>query len=425
MRIIELGTFLLPTRLSLTRLLGGDREAVVRALHAEFHEFAFAPPLQSDGLFLDFHRSIGARQMETMLFEGAVEHPELGLLRLYVSSLSVAFVAAELDIPDGTPVDLDTGQGRDGFKLIESNLTTAVAPLIASWAGRAQRAIRPEWTQPRPPSAMPASSLLWWHRIAVDPPADSEFSAPRLFGVEVALGDQVRCAVGSGFTNIHGSAGPLVDHVAEGLMVATQEWLIVDEAQRLLSDHLVRLSQTRAGDLLSVDGQYAELLVLTQEVTLRKLILSEEQRYLANTRTKIKDAATQSWRLDEETRELDGRIAALRDLFALHRERITNDRDDRRNRLIFIFTAITLVQSVLIWYDFLTEPNINVSEAPRPGIAFVVLGLTAVALVGALWQQLRHGHQARRVSQRVGQYTAVPQQRRTDPVPERTGATRQ
>lgn len=414
MRIVELGTFLLPTRLSLARLLGGDRDAVMADLQAEFSEFTSAPPLRSEGLLLDFHRSQGARQMETMLFEGAIEHPEVGLLRFYLSSLSVGFVAAELDIPDGTPVDLDTGQGRDEFKQHESRLTTIVGPLVASWAERAARAVRPEWTQPRPSSAMPAASLLWWHRIAVDPPADSEFSAPRLYGVTVTIGDDVRCSVGSGFTNIYGPAGPLVDHVAEGLMVATQEWLIVDEAQRLLSEHLVRLSQTDPGDLISVDSQYAELLVLTREVTLRKLVLSEEQRYLANTRTKIKEAATESWRMDDQSRDLDGRVAALRDLFALHRERITNNRDERRNRLIFVFTAITVIQSALFWYDFLTEPQTTVAGAPRPLIALVVLGLTGAALVAAFWQHLRHEGRLRRALRRSNQLYELPRPRRAD-----------
>jgi hypothetical protein len=197
-------------------------------------------------------------------------------------------------------------------------------------------------------------------------------------------------------------------------MVATQEWLIVDEAQRLLSEHLVRLSQTNPGDLISVDGQYAELLVLTREVTLRKLVLSEEQRYLANTRTKIKEAATESWRMDDQTRELDGRVAALRDLFALHRDRITNNRDERRNRLIFVFTAITLIQSALFWYDFLTEPSIDVAGAPRPTIALVVLSLTGIALAGTLWQHLRHEGRLRRALHQSHQVYDLPRQRQPD-----------
>jgi hypothetical protein len=410
-RIVELGTFLLPTRLNLGWLLDGGREAATTALAAEFTEFASPPPLHSDGLLIDFHRSLGARQMETLLFEGAVDQPGLGRVNLYLSSLSVGFVVAQIDIPDGAAVDLDSSVGLTDFKSLESGLTTAVAPLITAWCDRVQRALPPEWTQARPTSAMASGRLLWWHRIAVDPPAGSEFAAPRFFGVDITIGGGVRCAVANGFTNIHGPAGQLVDHVAEGIMVATQEWLIVDEAQRLLSDHLVRLSQTRGHDLVSVDGQYDELLTLTEEVTLRKLVLSEEQRYLANTRTKVKEAAIECWRLDQQTAELEGRIAALRDLFALHRERITNDRDERRNLLIFVFTEITIIESALVWYDFLTRPDNAVSQQPRPTIAVVVLGLTVLALGGTVVSQVRNGLRVRAL--RRGRSARLPRPRRS------------
>jgi hypothetical protein len=402
MRVVELGTFLLPARLSLGRMLGGDRDVVVEALRAEFREFRTPPPMQTSGLLLDFHRSLGARQMESMIFEGAIDHESLGLLRFYISSLSVAFVVAELNVPDDLSVDLDTGEDTGYFKAAESALTDAIGPLVARWGERARRALRPDWTEDRPPSAMTPGRLLWWHRIAINPGDAAAFASPRLFGVDVTLGDAVRCSVGNGFTNYHGEAGPLVEHVVEGLMVATQEWLIVDEAQRLIADHLVQLSQARPRDLISVDRQYAELLVLTREMTLRKLVLSEEQRYLANTRVAVKEAASRCWRLGNEVAELEGRMSALRDLFALHRDRIINDRDERRNRLIFVFTVITVIQSVLIWYDFLTEPEIAVSGQPRPAIAFLVLGATTLVLLGVAGQQVRDMLRTRRVRSLAG-----------------------
>jgi hypothetical protein len=171
--------------------------------------------------------------------------------------------------------------------------------------------------------------------------------------------------------------------VVEGLLVATQEWLIVDEAKRLLADHLIRLSRSREAGLVSVDTQYLEVLQLTEEVTLRNLILSEEVRYLANARMKVKEAAAVAWRMSQEAAELEQRTAALRDLFSLHRERITNDRDNRRNRLVFVFTALTLIQGILVWYDFLTTDDTSVGADPRPSIAVVVFIATVVTLVGA------------------------------------------
>ena len=230
--------------------------------------------------------------METMLFEGAVELAGLGLVRLYFSSLSVGFLVAQFDIADGVAVDLDTGAGQDDFKATSRRWTAAVAPLVA------------EWSSPRCGPCVqsgPGSAAVRHgrrHAAVVAPARGRPAGRVRVHGAPVLRGQRRArrerpLRRRERFTNVYGQAGALVDHAVEGLMVATQEWLIVDEAQRLLAEHLVRLSQTGSGDLVSVDSQYAELLLLTQEVTLQKLILSEEQRYLANTRTKVKDAATE------------------------------------------------------------------------------------------------------------------------------------
>jgi len=388
MRVVELGTFLLPFRLSLPDLLTGGRDQLKTALQDEFSEFAAPPPLRSSGLVLDFHRSIGARQMESMVFEGAVDVDGLGVVNLYISALSVGFVITSLDVADGESVDLDK-DGDSAFKQRESALTDVVSPLVTEWCRRVGRATPPSWMQQPPKSTMVSGQLLWWHRVAIDPAPGSEFAAARWFGVEAKLGPDLHCSVGSGFTNIHGDPGPLLEHILEGIMIATEEWLIVDEAQRVLADHLTRLSRIPDGDLITVNSQYGEILTLTEEVTLRKLMLSEEQRYLANTRTRIKDAATECWQIAEQVAELDGRIAALRDIFALHRERIVNDRDERRNALVFIITAIALIQSVLVWYDFLTEPNNQISQDPRPLLAGTTLGITFAVALGVLWRQVR------------------------------------
>jgi hypothetical protein len=114
----------------------------------------------------------------------------------------------------------------------------------------------------------------------------------------------------------------------------------------------------------------------------------------------------------------------LRDLFGLHRERITNNRDDRRNRLIVVLTVITLIQGVLVWYDFLTEDDVTIAADPRPPIAVAVFVAALATLLGAF------GHRYRAVLRRwwrgrrggsVG-VTRVPAPRSPDvaaPLPER------
>lgn len=399
MHIIDFGTFVLPLRFPLTDLITGERDTVAAALRAELSEFTPLGGPESSGLLLDFHRSTGARQMETMLFEGVREVPGLGRVRLYLSSLSVCFVVVTIDLPDHVVADLETTGDRESFKSYETPVTDAVNVLVADWAARVERAVPAHLKQPRPNVAMAAGQLLWWHRVSVDPPAGREFPAARWYGVPVELADGVRVAIGNGFTNVHGSgAARAVDDVVEGLMVATQEWMIVDEAKRLLAEHLVRLAQGHNTNLISVDTQYLELLRLTEEVTLRNLLISEELRYLANARSRIRYAAMEAWHMADEAAELDDRITALRDLFVLHRERITNDRDNRRNRYVFVLTAVTLIQSILVWYDFVTSDDTTMGADPRPPIAIAVLVLTLLSIIGSLsWGVLVEGRRRQRL----------------------------
>lgn len=383
MRIVDVGTFLLPVRFSLSGLMSGGRDRVVSSVAAALPECAVDQPAEHSEVLLDFHRSQGARQMESMVFEGALVLDGLGPVRLYISSLSVGFVVVEFDLPDDTVVDLETTGPRRNFKAYEAPVSEALAPLIADWCERIARTVDPAVCEPRPPAGLPAGQLLWWHRLAINPPVGQEFPAARWYGVRADLADGMVAIMGSGFSLVYGGTGHVILDVVEGLMVATQEWLIVDEAKRLLSEHLVRLSRSREAGLVSVDAQYLEVLKLTEEVTLRNLILSEEVRYLANARVRVKEATAMAWRMSAEAAELESRTTALRDLFGLHRERITNDRDDRRNRLIVVLTVVTLIQGILVWYDFLTQDDTTVAADPRPPIAVAVVIITIATLLAA------------------------------------------
>lgn len=384
MRIVDLATFLLPLRFSLAELMSGGGGRLEAALAAEFAEFGAPQPITSEAK-LDFHRSTGAQSIETWVLQGETNVPGLGRIHLHLSNLSIGFVVVTFDVPDDLVVDLETTGPREGFKAWEGEIARLVIPFIQQTCDRVVRAAPPELVQPRPVAGQEAATLLWWHRIALQPPPGLEFPAARWYGVEAKLADGVSATVGDGFTNIHGGlSDSVVDDAIEGIMVATQEWLIVDEAKRLLADHLVRLSRSRAHGLISVDTQYNEVLVLTEEVTLRTLFLAEGARYLANARLRVKDAALQAWQMEQEAAELEQRTNALTSLFALHRDRIFNDRDNRRNRLVFVFTAVTLIQSVLVLYDFLTGNDTSVGGAPRPFLAGVVLTLTLVSVAGAI-----------------------------------------
>jgi hypothetical protein len=57
--------------------------------------------------------------METMLFEVPFSILDWGRLRLW------GFVVAEVDLPDGAPIDLEIRQDVDTFKTAESDLSIA------------------------------------------------------------------------------------------------------------------------------------------------------------------------------------------------------------------------------------------------------------------------------------------------------------
>ncbi|WP_027341241.1 hypothetical protein [Hamadaea tsunoensis] len=405
MRVINVGAFLLPVRFSLVGMMSGDgRDRVSQALTRRLTDFDVDRALfETQGLFLDVQRSAHQR-METMVFSGAAEIEGAGFVRLYISSLAVGFVVCELDVPDDLVLDLEDEDSCDRFKAYETPVTEVIEPLIGRWCREIVDAVDPALLRPVPKSALDASSLLWWHRICVDGAPEVEFPGARWYGVSAQLTGNADVQVGTGVTNLHtGGRTGLVNDVIEGLMIATQEWLVVDEAKRHIAELLLALSANDARNLITMETQYVDVLALTEDVTLRNLLLKQESRYLTAPRRRISQAASAAWNTTEEAQGLEERTAALRDLFTLHRERIFNNRDERRNRLIFVFTAVTLIQSVLVWYDFLTSDANAVGGAPRPLIAMLVLLATLISVVSAVASRPRARRRLREV--------AIPRQR--------------
>ena len=405
MRIVNIGTFLLPIRFSLKGMMEGDgRRRLGKALSAHLSDFQSRAFTTGDGMFMDVQSSVHQR-METMVFSGATVTEAGDTVRLYVSSLAVGFVVVEMDLPDDLVLDLDDEAACERFKDYEGPITERVEALLPDWCRQITAAVDPGLLRPVPEAALGQGTLLWWHRVCVDGAPEVEFPGARWYGVPVALVGGAEVKIATGVTNLH-SAGrrDLINDVVEGLMIATQEWIVVDEAKRTIAAHLLSLSESEAGRVITIDSQYADVLELTEEVTLRNLLLGQESRYLTTPRRMIRHAATEAWNVTSEARELEDRTAALRDLFSLHRERIFNNRDDRRNLLVFVFTAITVIQSILVWYDFITSDATTIGDAPRPAIAIVFLVLAAITGIIALRPE--KGPRRRRSSA-----AKIPQQR--------------
>jgi hypothetical protein len=87
--------------------------------------------------------------------------------------------------------------------------------------------------------------------------------------------------------------------------------------------------------------------------------------------------------MEREEAALEVQLQSLRDILDFHRTMTQSRRDERRNRLLFVFTAVTLFQSVLIWYDFAHEDNNTLAPSTRLAIDGVIILLTLIVVAAA------------------------------------------
>jgi len=155
-RIVNIGTFLLPIRFSLKGMMEGDgRRRLAKALTAHLSDFQSRALTTGDGLFLDVQSSAHQR-METMVFSGVTVTEAGDAVRLYVSSLAVGFVVVEMNLPDDLVLDLDDEAACERFKEYEGPITERVEALLRPGAARSParpipvccvRSPAPRWTR--------------------------------------------------------------------------------------------------------------------------------------------------------------------------------------------------------------------------------------------------------------------------------------
>ncbi|GAB3666370.1 hypothetical protein GCM10027589_31450 [Actinocorallia lasiicapitis] len=391
MQVVEIGTFLLSRRFSMSKLHREGVEGTRNQITATLTEISAGFDVEAGTLLLDYHRSQGAQQIETYVFWGMLDPQRLGLewvrsCTVYISSLSVGFVVVEIDVPDDVTLDFQAQVGPTGLKFYELALEGVLRPLIADWCRRIEEAV--DCVELPLDVSLPRAKMLWWHRILIAPGPELEPATTKVYGRSCELESGV-CTVGNGFTSIStADLGPKeVFDVVAGLVIATEEWLVLDESNRSLSAGLVQLGDARLTNYREIEGYYEQILELTEEIALRNLLMTDGMRYLANARARVHEAAFEIWQMGRESSLLEERTNQLRELFGVHQQRVAAHREDSRNSMILAFTVLTLVQSVLAWYVFLVEDDTSMAEQPRPVMAFAVLAIS-VTFLGQLCYRL-------------------------------------
>lgn len=286
----------------------------------------------------------------------------------------VATVATELG-----EVTLHEGASEIGFAqlILRASDRDAIHALEPRAKELVDQALADRYGSDHPQRAdYPRSVILWWHRLLLEPGDDAP-RAIRLFGERFFADDDAGGCVANGFTSLDSKDAGLVADVTTGLMAATEDWLMIDDLSRRLT--AVLLSTSSVDEVLGHSLGEAEK--LTEEVALAILLIDERRRHLANAVQRVHRAAHVVWELGEVRESLLRNAESVQSLIRMQHARREARFDSRRNNILFGFTAVTVLQSVLLLLEFAVAEPLGVASAARLAVSGVVAALTVVILV--------------------------------------------
>ena len=201
---------------------------------------------------------------------------------------------------------------------------------------------------------LPTGRVLWWRRVVVFAASDDVPSAHRVHCRRVPMEDHTDLRVGDGYSYYTGPhvTDDLVVQALRGLLLATEDWLVLDSLNRRL-------------DAL-------------------QLYLEERNRYLSVGRRAAWTAARAQWGLEGEMGRLRDRAQSARDLASGLAAEVEAQVDRSRNTLLFVLAFATVADLSLSMFDFATDVAPTVVSLLRAVFAGAVLVVTgwfaAVAL---------------------------------------------
>jgi hypothetical protein len=375
---VLIAPFLMRFRLG-ARTFGGEvgtrlRQAVLEAVPG----FTPQSEVPDSPLLFDHHVSTGGSRLSGTKTVGTVEiDNEPFWIRFDPSG--ICHLMRRIEAPT-----------RDAIHERERRLVDVLNPHVRRWVdGISAAMLASGRVDPAGPDTMEAGMLLWWHRVLIDPPRDQEPAATRTYGVEKKIHDNALLRFGDGFTTLQNLPPHRLMDVVIGVMTATDDWIAVDEANRLISARLRRLDTARWQDVEDVDREFEGALKLGKDLALRDMVRLEESRYLVNATGVVRDAAAESWKMEREQAAVEFQLQTLRDSLDFHRTILQTRRDERRNLLLTVVTLTALFQAVLVWYDFAHEGDNALGPALRLTVAGVTAGLTIAFMILTLFRGQR------------------------------------
>lgn len=375
MQVVLIAPFLMRFRLGANTFGGAVGRRLESAVSEALEGFSVLAHEPESPLLFDYHTSTGGSRLSGKKTVGTIELAEgVGRVLLRFDPSGICHLMQTIEVPD-----------KDEMHVRERALVHALNPHVEEWVDRISRLMLDSGlVDPSADAAMQPGMLLWWHRVLMNPPDGQEPGATRVYGVERKVHDNAYLRFGDGFTTLVGVPRHRVAEVLDGAIAAQCEWIAVDEGNRLVSARMLRINDARWDRVRDVELEFQESLKLSKDLALRDMVRLEESRYTVNGGAVIVSAAMERWAMDRERSALEVQLQSLRDILDFHRTMTQSRRDERRNRMLFVFTAIALFQSVLVWYDFAHEENNTLGPSARLAVDSVIILLTVSVVVGAI-----------------------------------------
>lgn len=364
--------FTLDARPVAGRLLADTLDS--RRLAATIPGFTVRETAVGTGALLAPDRPEGTSRVPSLLLEGTIDG-DFGSADILVGHTGTAALVLEREVPDGAILP------------VEDDLGPLVAPTIAAIARSASSLTATGLTSPWPPGSMQTGRLLWWHRLVVTGRPAPEVAEALAYGTDVETRTGRVGTVGGGFSVLDPDHANAARGFVRGLFAATEEWFIVDEIDRRLS----RWVQAVGADERTLTAARDEARLASVDLVARQALIEERARYLVATACGARVAARRAWGVEDEARSITDRLAEMRRLADEEGQRRQARRDSQRNDLLFVFTIMAVLQTVLVIFDFVTSGDQELGSPVRLVIAAVVTVAGLALLVRVAIDRRRSG----------------------------------
>lgn len=261
--------------------------------------------------------------------------------------------------------------------------STAEAEMTVTAAGLSRR-LTQELGVPSTPSdapLLPRGEPLWWHRILLDSENLELVESLQEANSVGVPGTTIR--VGHGYSS---SPSAVVEQVQMGILLALEEWLAVHDvatqASRVTNDIWVEVSESGGRRVRQLRPR---LVRLSAEVAARSASFAERKRVVPDLPLAVWDAAGEAWRTSRDLESALTRIQGLDELAQGINEQFSAASAFRRNTLLFVITAISLLSLIPVAGDFATNPDDSVDNLLRLAVALAVVLIAMLAIAATLW----------------------------------------